>query len=639
MGKYTDLAANIIENVGGKENINSLTHCITRLRFKLKDESKANDEAFKNMEGVVTLMKSGGQYQVVIGNHVPRVYEEVVDQLGIDGSAYGDGEETKGLFNKFIGLMSSIFQPILGTLAASGIIKGFVALMAFLMPETFVGSGAQLLLNAIGDALFNFMPIIIAYSASKRFKVNPVTAIAIGGALMYPSIQTSALSANEALGSLPLVGEYFTTFFGVPFVSGNYGGSVVPAIFIVALAGLVERKFKDWLPAVLQGFFVPFFTLLISLTIGLLVVGPVVSALTNILMNGFESVIGFSPILFGLLVGTLWQVLVIFGLHWAIIPLGLIAFQANGFDRIMVPNYTPSWAQTAAVFAMYLKMKDKKKKALAVPALISGVFGITEPAIYGYSLPAKKPFIYSMIGGGIAGALFMALGGTRYNQGGLGIFSMVNYINPEGQGFGTVLIVTAVSAAIGFLLTYFFWKPEEVIDEGSDIVAGGEVAPDDHVKEGSVEKKSETINSPIKGKVIHLDELEDKAFASGALGKGVAIIPSEGKVVSPVNGTVTALFHTNHAIGITSDSGLELLIHIGMDTVGLEGKGFERFVEQGDKVTVGQKLLEFDIKVLEEAGLNTATPVVISNFDDVTDIIEADKKDITTEDELLRIVF
>lgn len=632
MGKYRELAEQIVKNVGGKENINSLTHCVTRLRFKLKDESKANDEAIKNTDGVVTLMKSGGQYQVVIGNHVPRVYEDVVEVAEINAESVStEPQEKQGLFNAFISLMSDVFQPILGTMSASGIVKGLVALLLFLIP-TFSGSGTHLILNAIGDGLFNFMPFIVAFSASRKFKLNPVTGLAMAGILMYPAIQTSALSAGEVLGSLPLIGDYYTKFLGIPFVSNNYGGSVVPILAIIALGAWVERKAKDIVPSVLQGFFVPFFTLLITMPIALLVIGPVLSTLTNLLMLFFETVIDLSPVLFGLLMGLLWQVLVMFGLHWAIIPLGIIAIQANGFDRIMVGYLGASFAQTAAVAAMALKMKNPKKKALALPAIISGIFGVTEPAIYGFSLPAKTPFIYSCIGGGISGALLMLLGGTRYNQGGLGIFAIINYISPEGKGLPEVLLSIAVAIVIGFLLTYLFWKDEEVVENKNETVNTANT-------ENTMKTKSEVLVAPIEGKVIKLENIKDQAFASGTLGKGYAIEPKNGKVYSPVDGTVSMLFGTNHAIGITSDSGLEILIHFGMDTVQLEGKGFKAHVKQGDKIKAGQLLIDVDLDVLKDGGYETVTPVVITNYDDLLDLILLDKNDVKVGEELIRVLF
>lgn len=635
MGKYEKLAKDIVREVGGKENINSLTHCITRLRFKLKDESKANDEAIKNMEGVVTLMKSGGQYQVVIGNHVPRVYEDVVEVAGLDNNMDTGREETKGLFNKFIDLMSSIFQPILGTLAASGIIKGLVVLLVFLFPG-FKDTGAQKVLNAIGDAIFSFMPFVVAYSASRKFKMNPVTAIVMAGALTYSAIQTNTLkAAGDAIGSIPYVGEYFTTFFGIPFISNNYGGSVVPIIAIIGFGAWVERKAKDFVPNVLQGFFVPFFTLLVSMVLGLLVIGPVMSILTNLLKYGFETLIAFNPIVYGLVLGLTWQILVIFGLHWAVIPIGLIVFQAQGWDRIMVGYFGASFAQTAAVFAMFLKLKDKNRKAIAIPAIISGIFGITEPAIYGFTLPAKKPFIYTCIAGGISGAVFMAMGGTRYNSGGLGIFGIMNYISPEGKGLMGVLVCILVAVILGFLMTLLFWK-----DDSQDTDKMEETRTTEKVSTSkTLNTTVEGVVSPLSGKVLRLSEIKDQAFASGALGKGLAILPTSGKVVSPVNGTVTMLFHTNHAIGITSDTGAEILIHIGMDTVNLEGRGFTAHVKNGDKITVGQPLITADLNVIKNAGLEIVTPVVITNPDDMIDILETDKKEISTNEDLLTLMF
>lgn len=633
MGKYESLAKDIIENVGGKDNINSLTHCITRLRFRLKDEFKANDEFFKNNDEIVTLMKSGGQYQVVIGNHVPRVYEDVVEVAGLSGDSGSSEDETKGLFNKFIDLMSSIFQPILGTLAASGIIKGLVVLLGFLIPG-FTGTGTQLTLTAIGDAIFTFMPFVVAYSASKKFKLNPVTAIVMSGALVYPALQKTALSAGgEALGQLPLVGEYYTKFLGIPLVTENYGGSVVPIIAIIGFGSWVERKAKDFVPNVLQGFFVPFFTLLITMVLGHLIIGPVMALLTNALRLAFESLIGFSPILFGLILGGVWQILVIFGLHWAVIPIGLIVFQTQGWDRIMVANFAPSFAQTAAVVAMYLKLKNPKKKAIAVPAIISGIFGITEPAIYGFSLPEKKPFVYSCIGGAISGALFMAMGGTRYNSGGLGIFAIPNYISPEGEGLLGVMVAMLSATLIGFILTFLFWKDESESTEESNEVSNAKTSSEENNKE-------EKIYSPLKGEVIELKNINDQAFASGALGKGIAIEPKEGKVSSPVKGTVTMLFNTNHAIGITSDSGVEILIHIGMDTVNLDGQGFKALVKNGDKIEVGQHLIEVDLDFIKEKGFETVTPIVVTNTDDMLDVIPVanNKKTIERKEELITVL-
>lgn len=627
MGKYTKLANEIIELIGQKENVKSVSHCVTRLRFVVKDASKVDETGIKNLEGVVTLMKSGGQHQVVIGNHVGEVYADVVEVLGISDDKVDGDDKIDGLFNKFIDLMSKVFQPILSVLAASGLIKGVSALLAFTVPG-FANSSTALIINAIGDALFKFLPIIIAYTAGKKFKMNVMTAMVIGAGLMYPSIQSSAFANMNVLGEVPLIGKYYTTFLGIPFIAQNYAGSIIPSIAIIAFASIIERNVKKVVPQVIRSFMVPFFTLLISLIFGLLVIGPVISVFTNLLMYFFESVIGISPILFGALLGLFWQVLVIFGLHWSVIPLGLIAYQAQGFDRIMVGYFGASFAQTAVVLAMALKIKNREQKALAIPAIISGIFGVTEPCIYGFSLPAKKPFIYSMIGGCVSGALFMLMGGTRHNLGALGVFGIINYIdkNNIASSLLGVVVCIVVASVIGFVLTMFFWNDDsQKVEESSSKVP--------------VVTKKEEILSPIKGDVMLLSEIKDEAFASGVIGKGLAIKPLDGKVYAPVTGTVTSLFHTKHALGITSDSGVEILIHFGMDTVNLGGQGFVAHVEQGDRVTAGDLMLSVDLDVIKNAGLSLDTPVVVLNHTDVLDIILTDNSKVNVGDSLMTIVF
>lgn len=629
MGKYEQLAKKIIQNVGGKENINGLTHCITRLRFKLKDESKANDEVLKNMEGVVTVMHSAGQYQVVIGNHVPMVYADVCEIAGISGDA-DTGDAPTGLFNKLIDIISGCFQPFLGSLCASGIIKGLNALLTFLFGAEYSASGTYMILNAIGDAVFYFMPIVIGYTASKKFKLNPVTGMIIGAALCYPTIQKDTLAAaGQALGSLPLLGDYYTTFLKLPFVAGNYTTSVVPVILVAALAGKLQNLGKKFIPEMLQNFFVPLFVLIVSLPVGLLVIGPVVSLLTTLLTDAFTALYGFSPILTGAVVGFFWQALVIFGLHWALVPIAMINLTSVGFDTILVGSFGCSFAQTAAIVGMYFKMKDAKRKALAIPAIVSGVCGVTEPAIYGFSLPEKKPFVFSMVGGAVGGAVFAMTGAKAYTMGGLGIFGVVNYISPQGDASGMYasFICIAVSMVIGFILTLLFWQDSAPVETVSQ-------QPKNTLK---VERDS--VMAPLSGAVIPLNELKDDAFSQGVLGKGVGIEPTDGKVLSPVDGTVTTLFPTLHAIGLTADSGVELLIHIGLDTVQMGGKGFTAHIKQGDHVKKGQHIMDVDLNAVKAAGFSTQTPVIITNSSDLLDIIPLDNKTVQAGNELITVLF
>ena len=572
MSKYENLAKEILENVGGKENINSLTHCVTRLRFRLKDESKANDEALKNNPGVVTVMKSAGQYQVVIGNHVPLVYVDVCELAGIsNGTQQVEEEAPQGLFNKLIDIISGCFQPILGPLCAAGIIKGLNALLVFILGSSFNNSGTYMILNAIGDSIFNFLPIILGYTAAKKFNVNIIVGMIIGATLCYPTIQTDTLSAaGKAIGTLPFIGSYYTKFIGIPFVSGNYTSTVVPVICIVALAAQIQKIAKKFVPEMLQNFFVPFFVLIISLPIGLLVIGPVVSLLTTVLSNMFAGLYAFSPIVTAFVIGALWQCLVIFGLHWALVPMAMVNIGNLGYDTILPGMLGTTFAATGVLAAMYLKLKDENKKALAIPGVISAFCGVTEPAIYGFLLPEKTPFVFSCIGGAVGGAIMGTVAVKQYVIGGLGIFSVVNFISPKGNATGMIisLIAGAVSLVVGFVLTMIFYKTNDQQVENKEVT----------------KLEEETILAPIKGEVKPIEESSDAAFASGALGKGVVILPEEGKVYAPVTGTVTVLFPSLHAIGITSDAGIELLIHIGINTVQLNGEGFTAHIKQGDQI-------------------------------------------------------
>lgn len=627
MSKYENLAKEILENVGGKENINSLTHCVTRLRFRLKDESKANDEALKNNPGVVTVMKSAGQYQVVIGNHVPLVYADVCELAGIsNGTQQVEEEAPQGLFNKLIDIISGCFQPILGPLCAAGIIKGLNALLVFILGSSFNNSGTYMILNAIGDSIFNFLPIILGYTAAKKFNVNIIVGMIIGATLCYPTIQTDTLSAaGKAIGTLPFIGSYYTKFIGIPFVSGNYTSTVVPVICIVALAAQIQKIAKKFVPEMLQNFFVPFFVLIISLPIGLLVIGPVVSLLTTVLSNMFAGLYAFSPIVTAFVIGALWQCLVIFGLHWALVPMAMVNIGNLGDDTILPGMLGTTFAATGVLAAMYLKLKDENKKALAIPGVISAFCGVTEPAIYGFLLPEKTPFVFSCIGGAVGGAIMGTVAVKQYVIGGLGIFSVVNFISPKGNATGMIvsLIAGAVSLVVGFVLTMIFYKTNDQQVENKEVT----------------KLEEETILAPIKGEVKPIEESSDAAFASGALGKGVVILPEEGKVYAPVTGTVTVLFPSLHAIGITSDAGVELLIHIGINTVQLNGEGFTAHIKQGDQIKQGQLLVEFDMNKIKEAGYTLETPVLVTNYADLKEVKNTNASSVQLQETLMEVKY
>jgi PTS system beta-glucosides-specific IIC component len=631
VGKYHDLAEKIIANVGGKENINSVTHCITRLRFKLKDEGKANEDVLKNMDGVVTIMKSGGQFQVVIGNHVPLVYADVLEVAGITGEATEEDAEKGNIFNRLIDLISGCFQPFLGALTACGMLKGFNALFLYLKLYE-AGSGTDLFLTAAGDCIFYFMPVAIGLTAARKFKVADFTGIAIGMAMVYPTIQASALGTGKPIMTLfantILESPVFIKVFGLPIIANNYTSSVVPVILVIWFASIIQKLAKRIIPEMVQTFLVPMFTILISVFFGFLIIGPIITFLTNILGSGFTALYEFSPILMSVTVGFFWQVLVIFGLHWSLIPLAMINLSTLGFDTILAASFSASFAQTAVVLAMFFKLKDKKLKELAIPAVISGIFGVTEPAIYGLTLPKKKPFVISMIGAAIGGLITGLLGAKSFIMGGLGAFGFVNHIDTASNDISSMVtqfIAVGVAMVFSFVATMLFWKDDEVTEETE--------------VQNEMGVRKEVVTSPVQGNMMPLETAKDQAFAQGALGKGVVIHPTVGEVVAPFDGTVMTMFPTKHAIGLISDNGLELLIHIGLDTVQLDGKYFEAHVEQGAKVKRGDKLVSFDIKAIEEAGFSVETPVIVTNSADYLDIIETDHKEgISSSDELLTVL-
>ncbi|MBP1904678.1 PTS system beta-glucosides-specific IIC component [Paenibacillus turicensis] len=636
--KYEDLAKSIISNVGGKENVNSLTHCVTRLRFKLKDEGKANTDFLKNMDGVVTVIQSGGQYQVVIGNHVPEVYAAVTSVAGIsDGSVEDNSSNEKmSMFSRFIDIISSVFAPTLGVLAATGMIKGFNALFEALgwLTKT---DGTYQILNAVGDCLFYFFPIFLGYTAAKKFNMNIFIGMAIGASLVYPSFTGLMDASNTPLYTL-FTGTIFEsnvyiTFLGIPVILMGYSSTVIPILISTYVGSKLEGFFKRVTPSVVRTFLVPFFTLLIIVPLSLIVIGPISTWAGTLLGQGLLWVYNLSSVVAGILIGGFWQVFVIFGLHWGLVPIALNNLAVLKYDPILAATFGASFAQIGVVLAILLKTKNQKLKSISIPAFISGIFGVTEPAIYGVTLPKKKPFIISCIAAAVGGGIIGGLGVKGYIIGGLGIFGIPSYIGPNGidMNLWGVIIAIIVSFVLGFLMMYFAGFKD---DEETDNKSSNNNGP----TKGETLVTQETISSPIKGEVKALSEITDEAFSSGAMGKGVAIEPSEGKVYSPVDGVLTSLFSSGHAIGVTSNNGVDILIHVGKDTVKLKGKHFTAKVAQGDTVKKGQLLMEFDMAAIKEAGYTLTTPVIVSNTANYLDVIETDKKTVDLQDDLLTVV-
>ncbi|KAF1299220.1 PTS beta-glucoside transporter subunit IIABC [Enterococcus sp. JM4C] len=645
--EYQELNAAILKNIGGKENINGLTHCITRLRFKLKDESKAQTEKIKQIPGVVTVVRSGGQYQVVIGNHVPEVYKEFIAMSGMNMEAEADQEDKpKGILNTFIDVVSGIFTPVISVLMASGMIKGLVAILTTFNLIDKV-SGTYLILNATGDGLFYFFPLFLGYTASKKFGGKPFIGMAIGAALVYPSI-VAASGGMEPLYTLfsgtMIESPIYITFLGAPVILMNYGSSVLPIIVAAFLASKLEVFFNRIIPKMVRSFFVSFFTLLVTVPLVFLIVGPITTWAGLLLGQVLSSAYDLSPIIAGGIIGAFWQVFIMFGLHWGFVPIALNNYATLGYDVIMMAGLATPLAMAGVTLGIFLKTRDTKLKEIAFPAFLSALLGITEPALYGVTLPRKKAFYATSISVGVAGIIMGIFKTKVFINGGTGLFALPRFINPEtgvDNSFIGFAIASGVAFALGLILTLVYaYKPtdDENVDEKSSDKKMNKVDGQNEVNRSMGQNVLYDLTAPIQGEIIPLSEVKDEAFAAGLLGKGIAIIPENGNVYAPADGEVTTLFPSRHALGIITDDGIEILIHIGMDTVNLKGEFFTPYVTQGDRVTKGQLILQFDKEAIIDAGYSVVTPIIISNTKEFLDVIETDKVNVLNTDTLLTVI-
>lgn len=604
MSKYEKLAKDIIKNIGGKENIVSLTHCVTRLRFNLADESKAKDNVLKNMDGVVTVMKTAGQYQVVIGNHVPEVYAEVCEVAGIsEDMSVKKGKKKMSFKDKALDLISGIMMPSISILCASGMIKGLNTILVVTGLLT-MEDGFYVLLNAVGDTMFYFFPVVLGYNTAKKLGVNQFVGMMIGAALCYPAI--NGVDIN---------------LFGY-VVNATYTSSILPPILIVALAAPLEKFLNRVIPDVVKNFLVPMLVLLITIPVGFAIIGPTANKLGELLTQLLNFAYNLSPILAGALMGAFWQVFVIFGVHMVVMIGSMMNLLAGSPDPVLPLMLCVSFAQTAVVFAVWLKTKDKKLKSITLPAWISGIFGVTEPAIYGVTLPRIPLFIISCVGGAIGSMVIAFLGVQAYTMAGMGVFMIPGMMNPADPMSGVInsSIAIAISMIFSFIATWIIFKDKKSdgVDSNKSNLSGKEI-----------------IGSPLKGQVKSLSLVKDAAFSEGALGKGVAVVPSEGRVIAPFDGTVITLFPTKHAIGMVSENGCEVLIHIGMDTVKLDGRYFTSHIEQGAKVKKGDLLVTFDLEEIVKEGYCMDTPIIITNSKDYLDIIESQENSIKPGETLI----
>ena len=656
--QYEELAADIVKNVGGKDNVNSLAHCVTRLRFKLKDESKANTDYLKKRDGVVTVVQSGGQYQVVIGQHVGDVYDEILQYHGISGAggvAADDDEDEgpKSPLDMFVDTVSGIFTPALGILAGAGMLKGLLALLVafkFITP----GTGTHAIFTVLSDCFFYFLPIFLGLTAARKFKMNnEFIAMALGAALVYPTL--AGLRTGDVMYTI-LEGTVIESpvrleFMGIPVILMNYASSVIPIILAVWVAVRVERFFLSIMPTIFKSFGVPFFTILIMVPVTLIVVGPIATWMGQLVGAVTMAIYNLSPVLAGTFIGGFWQVFVMFGLHWGLVPVMLNNITTMGFDSVVTTMLATTFAQTGVVIGILLKTKNQKLKGIAIPAMVSGIFGVTEPAIYGVTLPRKKYFALSCVIAAVGGGAIAFFGVKQYLFGGMGIFSYPNYITPDGSdvsGMYYTMFITFAALIAGVVLTWVWYKDEgdDIVTEAAPAVSAPAPAPEpapapvaETVTESTADSdiQSETLSSPLSGNLVALKDVPDPVFSSGAMGQGVAVDPAVGKVFAPADAEVTVLFPTGHAVGLKTDKGTEILIHVGMDTVEMNGDGFTAHVAQGDKVKKGQLLIEFDIDKIKAAGHPIITPVLVTNFTAYKEINPLGGK-ITNGEDLIKTV-
>ena len=593
--EYKALAQDILSHVGGKENIVSLVHCATRLRFKLKESGKADAEALKKNPGVIMVVESGGQFQVVIGNHVHDVWQAVRYEAGINDDSEPvavKGEKTSAL-GQVIDIVSGIFAPFIGVMAATGLLKGLLAL-AVVCGWLNTGQATYKIWFAASDALFFFFPLFLGYTAGKKFGGNPFITMVIGGALTHP-LMIQAFEAAQAPGATA------DDFLGIPVTFINYSSSVIPIILAAWVSCWIERRSNAWLPAAMKNFFTPAICLAVVVPLTFLVIGPVATWLSHLLANGYQIIYVVAPWLAGAALGGLWQVCVIFGLHWGLVPLMINNMTVLGHDS-MLPIILPAvLAQVGAVLGIFLATRDARQKVLAGSAFSAGLFGITEPAVYGLTLPLRRPFIFGCVAGAIGGAITAFSNSYAFSFGLPNIFFPAQMIPASGIDASVWggLIGTAVAFVLACALTFFVGVPRKTAE--SSVIATA---------------SANDVLAPMTGTVLALDKVPDTTFASGLLGKGVAIIPSVGEVIAPFDGEVASIFQTKHAIGLLSDSGIELLIHVGIDTVKLDGAPFTTHVQEGDKVKAGDLLLTFDRQAIIDAGYDLVTPIIISNSDD-----------------------
>ena len=612
---YTQLAKEVVAAVGGKENIVNVTNCMTRLRFVLKDDSIPDKDKVAGIKGVKGVMNQGGQYQVIIGTHVSEVVKDVRREAQISGEGSINKEDMKlikkdSLWNRFFKTISGCIMPMLGPMIAGGIIKGILVILvtAGILTKT---DGTYLVLYAAGDAILYFMPVIVGFTCGKVFDCNPYVTAVIGAAFLYPDL-VSAVSAEGGI-----------TFLKIPVAAASYTNTFLPIVLAGFVASKLEKLAKKFIPSMLQLMLVPTFVLAVTVPLSWIVIGPVMNTVSSWLSKGVFGIFGMSPLIGGALLGAFWQLVVLLGLHAAFIPILMNNLFSQGYDPVNAVLGLTVWALAGVTLGYALKNKDPEKRGIGFGSLASALCGVTEPAIYSIALPNFKLFVCAWIGGGISGGILGALGGKMYTMAGDGLFRIPAMINPEGLDisfYGFIicaLISFAVSAVLAFIMA------DSGVEEAEQVAEQMDTDMNNHVLEENKmisDNKETIICAPVSRKVICREDIPDETFASGIMGEGVGIKPEEEIIVAPFDGEITSVVDTGHAVGLTSSDGVELLIHVGVDTVKMQGDGFQVFVTEGQKVKTGEKLLKFDRDKIRKAGYSDTTAVLVTNSDDYSSV-------------------
>lgn len=622
---YANLAARILKEIGGPQNVQSIAHCETRLRFVLKDESVANTEKLKNTSGILGVVQSGGQYQIIIGSEVGKVYDPInkaCDQnLGV--TTDDTPNEKQNLLNRFISMISGVFAPVLPAISAAGMLK---AVLALLVTFKWVSPTSQSyeIINFMADAAFYFLPVLLANSAAKRFKCNSYLAMMLAGILLHPTFISLVTTAKEKGDMLHL--------FGVPIYNATYSSTVIPIILAVWVMSYVERFAEKISPKMLKMFLVPLITVMVSGSLVLVILGPIGYIVGNWIATGILFLEGTVGWLLPIILGALFPLLVLTGTHYGLVPIGANNVMSLGYDSLVgPPNLASNIAQGGAALAVAIKTKQSEIKQLAYTSGITAVCGITEPALYGINVRFKTPLYAAMVGGAAGGAVIGIFGVRRFATGSPGLMTLPVYIGENGMSnFMYACLAAVVAFVVSFIVSFVLYQEKQLTDDIQEL-------PQKEDRQ-TVSIENATVYAPVSGEVKDLGKVNDPTFAQEIMGKGIAIVPNQSKIVSPVKGKVTLVFSTKHAIGLRSEEGTEILIHVGLDTVKLDGKYFNALVETDQEVEVGTPLLEVDFEQVKAAGFDITIPIIVTNTSEYQEVLALTEGQVETGEVLIKAI-